>query len=207
MTCHQTNERDLFEVDKAIAALAYLVEATSESMYSILKMMYLADKLHLQRYGRFIAGDRYCALKQGPVPSNAYAIFQHVRGDNWKEAFTGADRFFEYHADHHITLKQRPDFDELSVGEHDCLTAIIRTYQNVGKWAVRDLSHDEAWQTAWGSRSRFFRKSVRIKTEEIAKQFENAEDVLDHLQDAHPGEAELPAGFEHLDRVRITRAA
>src|SRR5690606_29259588 len=111
-----------FDVEKAIAAVGYLVEQTGASMYSIMKMMYLADKIHLERYGRFIAGDHYVAMPQGPVPSCTYNMIKHVRGE--QRSRQGDERglqYFSYSRDHEISLTQRPDYDELSNSDQQCL--------------------------------------------------------------------------------------
>lgn len=184
---------DTFEIDKAVAVLGYLVEHTKESMYSLMKMMYLADKLHLEKFGRFIVGDYYCALKQGPVPSHTYNMMKHLRGDERTERFAVADRHFAYRADHYITLLEPVDLDELSGSEVTCLEEVVNIYDKFGKWAVKDLSHDDAWQDAWASKS-FFKKSVSIGIEKIARQLDNGDVLLEHIRDRHPGEASLPTG-------------
>ncbi|MVN90481.1 Panacea domain-containing protein [Mucilaginibacter aquatilis] len=38
------------------------------------KLVYLADKLHLRKYGRSITNDTYVAMKNGPVPSRTKDI-------------------------------------------------------------------------------------------------------------------------------------
>lgn len=201
MMGHASERANTFEVDKAVAALAFLVEQTSESMYSLLKMMYLADKLHLQRYGRFIAGDRYCAMQQGPVPSNAYAIFQHLKGTVTERQFETASRYLNYLPDraHAVALVSPPDLEELSAGELDCLATIVETYRKFGKWAVRDMSHDEAWRHTW--LKRIFRASIPMEIAGIARQFENSESLLRHLDDPHPGEAEISSPGAGMRRV------
>lgn len=195
---HVNERAGTFEVDKAVAALAYLVEATSESMYSLLKMMYLADKLHLQRYGRFITGDSYCAMKQGPVPSSTYAIFQHLKGAVRRPEFEVASRYLNYQPEraHAVSLFARPDYDELSVGELECLETIVETCRQYGKWAVRDMSHDKAWQETW--LKRIFKASIPMDISDIARQFENSEALLKHLEDSHPGEVQAPPAAQRL---------
>ncbi len=189
MTGHQTSERDLFEVDKAIAAIAYLVEKTGASMYPVMKMMYLADKLHLERYGRFIACDSYAAMKQGPVPSRTYNMIKHVRGElAHSPEDERACEYLIYGPEHQLTIKKHPDYDELSASDIECLEEIASIFKRMGPWAVRDLSHDAAWEAAW--RFRFFKKSVPMDTESIVAQFEKSELLIEHLRDSHPGEAE-----------------
>jgi uncharacterized phage-associated protein len=189
----QPNEVATFDIEKAIAAIGYLVERTGETMYPVMKMMYLADKLHLQRYGRFITGDQYCAMHQGPVPSGAYNMLKHVRGEKQSSTeFSRASKCFIYHADHRIELRGPIDYEaELSGGEIACLQAIVEAYTKLGKWAVRDMSHDQAWNQAWSSKG-FFRRSVKIDAEKIALQFDEGKALVKHMRDRHLGEAKLP---------------
>lgn len=180
-----------FDVDKAIAAVGYLVEKTGATMYSIMKMMYLADKIHLERYGRFIAGDNYVAMSQGPVPSCTYNMIKHVRGEAlMRPGDERACAYFSYAPDHQIALRQPPDVDELSNSDVQCLEEVATIYRKVGPWAVRDLSHDDAWESAWGSS--IFRRAKAMSAEQIARQFENAGSLIEHMQDRSPGSANLP---------------
>lgn len=182
-----------FEIEKAIAALGFLVQKTGESMYPLLKMMYLADKLHLERFGRFIAGDDYCAMAKGPVPSHAYNIIQTLRGD--KSRRPGAEvaaQFFEYGDDFMLHLRREPDLDELSSSDIECLQEIVDIYQRVGKWAIKDMSHDDAWKGAWRASRFSFRKSIPMEVCAIASQFEDGQALKAHLEDSNPGDAEIP---------------
>lgn len=43
------------------------------------KVLFYADKIHLNRYGRPVLGDRYLAMENGPVPEIAGAT---MRGDS-----------------------------------------------------------------------------------------------------------------------------
>ena len=40
----------------------------------LMKLLWLADRTHLTRYGRLILQDTYCALEHGPVPSKTKEI-------------------------------------------------------------------------------------------------------------------------------------
>lgn len=189
-----TIEETTFDVQKAIAAVGYLVHRTGASMYSIMKMMYLADKMHLERYGRFIAGDHYVAMSQGPVPSCTYNMIKHVRGDlSGHLDYATAREYFAYEGDHKIVVHREPDYDELSGSDVECLDEIAAIFQKVGQWAVRDMSHDAAWNGAWSWGRRFFRRAVAMPVERIASQFEDGAAVLQHLRNSTPGAAEKPA--------------
>src|ERR1022692_3946393 len=59
------------DVDKTVAAIVFLAASGTRDLtkYKIVKLLFLADKNHLVRYGRTITGDRICAMEYGLVPS------------------------------------------------------------------------------------------------------------------------------------------
>lgn len=178
-----------FDVRKAIAAIGYLVAETGASMYTVMKMMYLADKLHLEKYGQFISGDTYAAMKQGPVPSCTYDLIKHVRGE--PQSIPGADlasQFLRYGSNHSIVLLQDPQTDELSESDHECLSKVAELHNRFGQWAVRDMSHDDAWRKVWAGVGRGSR-SKPIPMLSIAEQLEDAAELVEHIKDSQPGVA------------------
>ena len=55
-----------FNEPKAIETILYLANRISHSFkYRICKMVYLADKTSLEKYGRLIFGESYSAMKEG----------------------------------------------------------------------------------------------------------------------------------------------
>jgi uncharacterized phage-associated protein len=67
-----------FDFPRTLAAITYIASRNIPdlTMYRILKILFLADKHHLVRYGRTLTGDKYSALPDGPVPSRIYDIFK-----------------------------------------------------------------------------------------------------------------------------------
>ena len=71
----------------------------------------------MERYERFITGDYYVKMEQGPVPSGAYDIAKLVRGD--EQYFE--DRIVQLEPEENLTYtcchkyipKRKPDLDEL----------------------------------------------------------------------------------------------
>lgn len=68
--------RDKFNYRKATQALNYLAmkEGGVINKMKALKLIYLADRYHLRKYGRLITDDSYLAMKRGPVPSGVRDI-------------------------------------------------------------------------------------------------------------------------------------
>lgn len=72
-----------YDEDRAIQALAYL--ATRAAGHTItklvaLKLVYLADRYHLRKYGRPILDDEYRAMKYGPVAMKTKNLVERLAG-------------------------------------------------------------------------------------------------------------------------------
>jgi uncharacterized phage-associated protein len=174
-----------FDWRKAVSAVSYLVERTNDTLYIIMKMMYLADKVHLNRYGRFIAGDWYVAMKKGPVPSQTYDLLTKLReGTSDNSAAVSSIRVLP---DYQIQTIDRQNYDELSDSDIECLDEIINTYKRIGKWAIRDMSHDEVWEKSWTAKS-FWSKRAPMPMDAIAEHV-GGEDLIAHVRDPEPGSA------------------
>jgi uncharacterized phage-associated protein len=61
-----------FDESKATEAAAFLLSRSDQTMnyMKLIKLLYLADREALIRWGRPISTDRYVSMKHGPVLSN-----------------------------------------------------------------------------------------------------------------------------------------
>ena len=64
-------------VNKILDTICFVIAEARErsksvDQYDIVKTIFLADKKHLNKYGRPITFDNYHAMKFGPVPSLTY---------------------------------------------------------------------------------------------------------------------------------------
>lgn len=60
------NIKFIFDSKKATETIIYLAKRISNpSVYGICKLLYLSDKINLERYGRFIFGEAYYAMEGG----------------------------------------------------------------------------------------------------------------------------------------------
>ena len=57
---------------KAIESVLWIIENGESNMYNIWKILFAAEKYHLNKYGRPITGDKYIAMGYGTVPSWLY---------------------------------------------------------------------------------------------------------------------------------------
>src|SRR5262249_47279886 len=134
-----------FDKEKAIEAIIYLTQNISDpTFHSIGKLLYLADKTKLERFGSFICDETYYAMPEGPVPSNVYDLMKDVKSN-------GSDDFSVENG-RDIRALRAPDLDVLSDADIECLDTIIARYGNAPYWERRNITHDEAYYEAWNNR-------------------------------------------------------
>jgi|SRR5208282_5669364 uncharacterized phage-associated protein len=173
-----------FDAPKALEALLYVVQKTSTDMYGALKLLYVADKLHLERYGSLMFGEDYSAMEWGPVPSNTYDIVKFVDGRRQRCLNESAKSAFRMDGNN-LLLLRRPDLDELSESNRECLDEAITRHGANDFEGFKKLTHDNAWRAAWRSAGQ--RRSNPIPLVSVASQFPNAQELIQHLSDPNPG--------------------
>ncbi|MEB8638637.1 Panacea domain-containing protein [Cronobacter muytjensii] len=139
-----------FDPEKALEAILYVAsKAPISDIYHVGKILYFADCAHLERYGRFILGDNYVAMKDGPVASKTYDMMKLARGDG-----TVVPKGCDAHDIQKAVgfegqlLKPKRQFDEDAFSDSDiaCIDAAIEKYGRLSFKQIRDISHDEAWK-------------------------------------------------------------
>ncbi len=160
-----------FNQTKAIETILYLAQKVSDSdIYGICKLLYLVDKTSLEKYGRFIFGESYYAMKEGPTPSNVYDLLKQPA----KAPIYG----LKVEGNQVIPLRN-PDLDCLSESDIECLDQIIGIYGAVPNWLRARDAHDDAWRESWRKRGR--KRSVKIPIESIVELLTDSVDLADYL--------------------------
>ena len=158
---------------KALETIVFLANKDKRN-YWILKAIYLADKEHLGRYGRQIFGDRYIAMKLGPVPSLAYDIVKSVRegavGYNFPDpvpatALKAPDKYT-------VEAFRKANENLLSTAEMTCLNDAYNLIKDLTLQEVMKLTHDEAYDAA--------DQDDYMSTIAIIKTLKNGQEVLDY---------------------------
>jgi len=159
-----------FNESKAIETILYLANRISRSYkYNICKMLYLADKASLEKYGRFIFGESYSAMKEGATPSKSYDLLKEVA-----EECTD-DLCVEGNA---IVALRDANLDYLSESDIECLDQTIAVYDK-NPQKMYDDAHDDAWERAWENKGG--KRSADIPVRNIAKTLANPKDLIDYL--------------------------
>ena len=148
-----------FDPEKARAAVLYLTgdEGRSLDKYRVCKMLFLADKYHLVRYGRTITGDHYWALPHGPAPTTVLNLLNDVlQGDihhPYARALRAAVEIDDTVKHPLIRARQQPDWDCLSKSDIEALDKTLERYSNSSFNRLWQLTHSmSAYKNAWEQR-------------------------------------------------------
>ena len=143
-----------FNTRKAAQVVAFFAreEGGAINVLKLTKLVYIADRAHMQTYDFPISGDALVSMPHGPVNSLTY---EYVNGhaysrDDW-EAFV-SDR-----ANHDVGLA-RPnisdaDLDELSRAELRTLREVWTKFGKMSKWDLVRWTHVNCpeWEDPHGS--------------------------------------------------------
>lgn len=136
-----------FNESKAVEALAYIAERwTGITAFYASKVLFFAEKNHLNRYCRPIVGDTFIAMPNGPVPSTIYDFIKgnlEQAGD--PDAIMAAlcivrDPYPR------VEAKRPPNQEVLSVSDMECLDEAISFCREKSFSFLSGVTHQErAW--------------------------------------------------------------
>lgn len=136
-----------FNEKKTINAVLYIVSKLKrKDFHKIFKVLYFADRNHIDEYGRSISGDTYIAMDDGPVPSKLYDIFKSVRGDSYFKDDGRFSKMIEIIEWDLVNPLEKPDLKALSKTDIKHLDESLKTYGDMSWDEVREKSHDYAWR-------------------------------------------------------------
>ena len=105
-----------------------------------LKLIFLADRYHLRKYGRLITNDEYIAMKHGPVPSTSKDIAES--NDFLEDAIKEYSlRFIQPVNNLTLSSVGAVDSDVLSESDLEALKFAWDTFGGLTQFELRDLTH------------------------------------------------------------------
>ncbi len=172
--------------DKLLHCLLYIASKGSlTDIVHMAKILYFAEKAHLQQFGRFICGSTFARLQYGPVPSEAYDLLKALANRHQSYFITtnldlfeaarnviGADisgRYPRYFA------VGKPSMELFSRSDLRCLDEAITTIGPLSFEELKERSHDEVWKAAEDADQHF------IHLETFVSALPNKEALLEYL--------------------------
>jgi len=142
---------------KAAQVIAYLAckePGKTLDVLKAIKLVYLADRESIAKFGAPILDERRVSMPHGPVNSQTYS---HINGEHDLDA-CGWSIYLEDRANHQLAVKDGvsdDDLDELSEADIQCLDVVWGKFGHMGKWQLRDWTHEKVnvpeWEDPHGS--------------------------------------------------------
>lgn len=175
-----------FEFEKAQAALLYFCsrDVAALDKYKICKLLFLADKYHLVKYGRPITGDKYCALAYGPIPSHTLDILNEViSGQFTSDCAAELNKHVtldRHYVNPRFAATSAYDASQLSQSDVMALDHVVVTFGRMGFDQLKAITHEMfAYKRAWSEKPED-RSAGDMRFEEF---FEQDSDAVAGAQD------------------------
>ncbi len=159
-----------FDEGKATQAAAFLLKMRGGRMHylKLIKLLYLADRTALLRWGLPISTDSYVSMKNGPVLSNVLNLIVEDKHKPVWARFISAPL-----GDYEVELREEAPTDRLSRAEENLLSEIYAEYGHRNRWdLVENVMHKlPEWRDPQGG-------AAKINIREILEaQGENEEEI------------------------------
>lgn len=167
-----------FDRDKAVEVVLYITtHARIPDRFHVCKILYFADRYHLENYARLICGDYYAAMPHGAVPSNTYNLI--VEADDGNIPAIAVD-------DVNVIPLREANLEVFSESDLEALNWAIAEYGSLEFGALWRISHDDhVWKqvTQDGAliRSPYTTRSIPIPMEEIVSVLKDKDELLEYL--------------------------
>lgn len=139
----------------------------------LLKLLYMADRMALERIEQPITGDRYVSMDYGPVLSGVYDL---IKGKQVDEALPIWSHFVLRCNDYEVSLVGDPGNDELCEEEEEIITEVYQSCGNYDKFKLAELTHDfPEWQDPHGT-------ATPITVESILKSVGKSDQEIEEIQ-------------------------
>ncbi len=108
------------------------------SYLKLIKLLYLADREALLKWGRSVTTDRYVSMDKGPVVSRILDLAT-------EDPVPGQSHFWNEHisepSNYEIALKADPGRDEISDAEISILETVFKEHGKKSRWDLVKFTH------------------------------------------------------------------
>jgi len=145
----------LFNVEKLMGIIACIMkrmDVKSINCMKVIKLMYLSDRLHIDKYDSSISNDEYYSMPHDPVLSRLYNLIMNESCDKFQKEW---DKFFLRNG-YDIAIRDTSVNEkilELSRAEENTIGEVVDKYGKMDKWdLVNNVAHKlPEWEDPQGS--------------------------------------------------------
>ncbi len=139
-----------FDERKGVEALTYIASKwPAITAFFAAKVLFFAEKSHLNRYARPIVADTFIAMPNGPVPSTLYDFIKGRLDQAGDPEAIAAALDIEGTPYHKISARRQADASVLSSTDVECLDEAIEFCRTKRFGTLSNLTHQErSWLEA-----------------------------------------------------------
>jgi uncharacterized phage-associated protein len=170
-TCYRGSVKFRFNEAKATQAAGFLLRLRGGRMkyLKLIKLLYIADREALSRWGKPVTTDRYVSMREGPVVSNIYNL---IGSEPMPYEQSIWHKYIRTVADWDVELVASPSAEELSQAEEDLLKEIFEAHGHKNRWLLVSETHKfPEWKDPGTS-------SLSISYREILKGLDKSEEEV-----------------------------
>jgi len=156
-----------------IAAMLLSLNNGKMPYLRLLKLLYMIDRLSLERWGEPLTFDKYCSMDHGPVLSRTY--------DNIKDGNLLLDESYwhEYISSnpdtYTVQLLKEGESTKLSKAEIELIREVYDEYKEIDRWDLSEMTHNlPEYQNPEGS-------SISIEITDILKAVNKSEEEITEI--------------------------
>jgi len=178
----------MFEAYSVVEALYYILKKIGKAdKIKLTKLIYLADKYHLMKYGRTITGDKYYAMPQGPVGSLALDVLNKEGYSLTEEEINYSEKLIKSIDKYNYKAgeKDKVELKYLSDSDIEVLDKICAKFGWWSSWDLKEYTHK---YPEWAKNEELLKSEVarrkKINTEELFSKIDNQIDIEDdHIEE------------------------
>ncbi|GAA6614562.1 Panacea domain-containing protein [Scytonema sp. NUACC26] len=173
-----------FHPEKAVEAAALFLKLHGKPMkyLGLLKLLYMADRIALERLEQPISGDHYVSMDRGPVLS---AVYDLIKGNKVDGALDVWSKYISSHSNYEVSLLKDPGVDELCEDEIDIIKQVYQEKGHFDRFDLVEITHlFPEWQNPNGS-------PIPIFVEDILQNIGKTNDEIEEIRKEAEREAYL----------------
>jgi uncharacterized phage-associated protein len=164
-----------FHPEKAVEAAAMFLKLHEKPMryLGLLKLLYMADRIALDRIEQPITGDHYVSMNYGPVLSGIYDL---IKGQQVEDALPIWSQFISPSNCYEVSLIADPGNDELCEEEEEIISEVYKSCGHYDRFDLAELTHNfPEWQNPHGG-------AIPITVESILKSVGKSDQEIEEIQ-------------------------
>ncbi|RUT01085.1 hypothetical protein DSM106972_070910 [Dulcicalothrix desertica PCC 7102] len=173
-----------FNPEKAVEAAATLLKLHGKPMnyLGLLKMLYIADRIALQRMEQPITAGNYVSMEYGLVLGYVYDL---IKGKPVDDALPVWSKFISPCNSDYVSLLNDPGNRELCEEEEDILKEVYQTFGHFNIFDVAKWTDDfPEWKNSHGS-------AIPISVEDVLRYVGKSDEEIEQIQQEAIREAYL----------------